>query len=111
MFAGNRIRAQRKAAGLTQAELAEAVGLSQGQVSNLENGDRTISLEWLRRIARALGCAVADLLDDADNPDRLAGDERAIIEQLRAADPELRELAADTVAAMITARARRQNAA
>ena len=111
MFPGNRIRELRKRAGLTQIELAERIGLSQGQLSNLENGDRSLSLEWLRRIARALNCAVADLLDDKDNPDRLAGQERDLIEQLRDADPELRTFAADTLAALIAAHRKRSAAA
>lgn len=111
MFPGNRIRALRKRAGLSQVDLAEQVGLSQGQLSNLENGDRILSLEWMRRIAKALGCSVADLLDDDDNPERLAGDERTLIEQLRSADLATRRFAADALAAMLTAARKRDDRA
>lgn len=45
----------RKAAGLTQTELAEAVGTTQSVISQLEHADyEGHSLSMLRRIAKAL---------------------------------------------------------
>lgn len=84
MFPGNRIRQLRIAADLNQGELGSRVGLSQGQISNIENGERTLSLDWMRRIARALGVSVADLLDDKDNPQRLSDEEKRLVENFRA---------------------------
>ena len=64
---GTRIRARRKALGLTLTEVAERAGLSNQYVSNLENGHRSPSLAALRSIATALGQTVTDLLGhDAD---------------------------------------------
>lgn len=64
---GTRIRARRKALGLTLTEVAERAGLSNQYVSNLENGHRSPSLAALRSIATALGQSVTDLLgQDAD---------------------------------------------
>jgi DNA-binding XRE family transcriptional regulator len=44
----------RKQLGLTQAQLAEAAGLSQARISQIENGDST-SLESLRAYVAGLG--------------------------------------------------------
>jgi transcriptional regulator with XRE-family HTH domain len=109
MFPNNRIRHLRRAAGLNQVELAERVGLSQGQISNIENGDRNLSLEWMRRIARALNVSPADLLDDTDNPHRLAADEQQAVDLLRVADADTRWLAVETLDAMVAAAQRKKN--
>lgn len=87
----NRIRELRKRAKMSQEDLGDLVGLSPGQVSHLENGVRNLTLEWMKRLAKALGVAVAELLADEDNPDRLADDERQIVNALRHADPQARK--------------------
>jgi len=49
----------RKAAGLTQTELAKAVGTTQSVISDLEDAEYTgHSLTMLRRIAKAIKCEV-----------------------------------------------------
>lgn len=108
MNPGNRIRDVRRAAGLSQGELGRRVGLSQGQISNIENGDRNLSLEWMRRIARELNCNVADLLDDKDNPDRLTGEEQQLVGALRMAEPEVRWMAVETLEALVAAAQKRK---
>lgn len=86
----NRIRELRQRAGLSQTELGNRVGLTQGQVGHLENGHRNLTLEWMKRIARELGVPVADLLTDEDNPDRLADPERDVVEAMRRSDEAAR---------------------
>jgi len=108
MFPGNSIRDVRKKAALSQRELGKAVGLSQGQISNIENGDRTVSLDWMRRIAGALQVSVADLLDDRDNPHRLAPLEAALIDKLRAAEPDARWMAETSMDAILCGIERRK---
>jgi transcriptional regulator with XRE-family HTH domain len=50
-----RLRKERKAAGLTQADLARMADVTQGYISKLERGDRvTPRFDILDRIARAL---------------------------------------------------------
>ena len=44
----------RKKAGLTQAELSEKTGISQSDISRLENGSRNPTIALLNRIANAL---------------------------------------------------------
>lgn len=82
----NRIRELRQRFGLSQAELGRKVGLTQGQVGHLENGHRNLTLEWMKRIAGALGVAVSELLIDEDNPDRLAPAERDVVQAMRLVD-------------------------
>jgi transcriptional regulator with XRE-family HTH domain len=59
--AGKRLREARERAGLSQAALAAVCGCSGAYISRLEVGDRTPSLQLLRRIGRRLGVS-ADYL-------------------------------------------------
>ena len=52
----------RMAAGMTQAQLAEAIGVKPQQVGSWERGLRNPKLDALNRIAVALGCELTDLL-------------------------------------------------
>jgi transcriptional regulator with XRE-family HTH domain len=56
---GKIIRKQRKAAGITQAMLAEAIGLESETVSRMENGIRLPSIEKLVEIANLFQVPVA----------------------------------------------------
>lgn len=56
------ITASRLAAGMTQAQLAAAVGCTQKDVSRWERGVYSPKTETLSKIAQALGCAMEDLL-------------------------------------------------
>lgn len=57
------VKRQRKALGMTQAELALKVGVTKQYITMLERGKhRTPSLPTLRKLARALGVPVTDLL-------------------------------------------------
>ena len=52
----------RKAAGLTQEELAERCGLSQQYLSRLESGKRNPTIVTLYELATALGVSQVDLV-------------------------------------------------
>lgn len=52
---GQRIKAARKRAGLTQQQLADAVGVGRVAIGHLETGERQPSLDLANRIAAALG--------------------------------------------------------
>ncbi|MFI5228495.1 MAG: helix-turn-helix transcriptional regulator [Gemmatimonadales bacterium] len=57
------LREARKAAGLTQVQLAKKVGVRQATISDLETGETTtINLELLDKICRKLGIEPAGLL-------------------------------------------------
>jgi transcriptional regulator with XRE-family HTH domain len=61
---GDAIRKNRNGASLTQETLAEKAGLSVVFVSLLENGHRTVSVDSLLNIARALKVELKDLVRD-----------------------------------------------
>jgi transcriptional regulator with XRE-family HTH domain len=54
----------RKKAGLTQAQLAEAIGTSQAAVAHYEMGIKAPELAKLPAISKALGVSVADLFKE-----------------------------------------------
>ena len=67
----NRIRAMRKRRGLTLQELAERIRpqpTTPQTIGRLETGARTVSLDWLLKLAEALDCHIADLLDMPERP-------------------------------------------
>ncbi len=45
----------RKNSGMTQKELAEKTGITQGDISRLENGSANPSLKTLQRLAEGMG--------------------------------------------------------
>lgn len=64
---GRYVAARREALGISQEELADEIGVSQGFVSNLERGKRTNiptidELDALDALSRALHCTPDDLL-------------------------------------------------
>jgi transcriptional regulator with XRE-family HTH domain len=60
-FLGLAIRQERQRQALTIAEIAERTGLSRGMLSKIENGQASMSLDSLSRIANALGVSLASL--------------------------------------------------
>lgn len=67
---GQRIARQRRAAGLTQAQLAEKVDVQPETISRVETGHRTASLELIAHLSEALELELHELfrLHDRDNP-------------------------------------------
>ena len=101
----NRLYALRKAAKLTQAQLAARTGVSQSAISQIENDVLSMDVNWMRAFARELGCAPVDLLDGADNPYKLEPDERALIDDYRNADEIQRGLTRRVAAPVVEYRA------
>ena len=60
---GQNIRAARKAAGLTQEQIAEQLRMSQLHFGRLERGERPASLEQIALIAQTLRVTLASLLN------------------------------------------------
>lgn len=59
---GNAIMRARKAAKLTQVELAARIGLSRPSIANIESGRQAVLAHVLAAIAGALGVETAALL-------------------------------------------------
>ena len=62
---GRRIKAARKKAAMTQARLAEEIGMSEVHVSNMESGTGNPSLATLVDIANVLSVSTDELLCDS----------------------------------------------
>ncbi len=63
-----RIRQERKRAGLTMEQLAEAAGIGASFLAYIETEGRKPSLATIEKIAAALGIPVANLFKDAPAP-------------------------------------------
>ena len=69
-YARHFIRAWRKHRGLTQAQLADRIGIDRSYLSNIETGRRRYDQPFLEAAADALRCAPADLImRDPTDPD------------------------------------------
>lgn len=79
---GSRLKAWREKRGLTQGQLAEAIGTTHSQISYLETGERKLSPKWLHKIAPVLKVSPGWLLDYY--PDDLGND----IQEIWGAIPE-----------------------
>lgn len=62
---GRRVRSARKAAGMTQCELAERLAISTSFLGHIERGSRKASLETMIRIANELNASLDELLADS----------------------------------------------
>jgi transcriptional regulator with XRE-family HTH domain/Zn-dependent peptidase ImmA (M78 family) len=60
---GDRIRAARVAAGLSQADLAESLGLDRTMIAKIESGTRRVDALELARLASVLDVPMAHFLD------------------------------------------------
>ena len=67
-YLGALIREQRRARQMTQAELAEAVGVGQPSVSNWENGTDFPQMETLMRIGKILAIDWAAVVNPSVMP-------------------------------------------
>lgn len=65
---GLRVKAARKAVGMTQDVLSQHIGLMRPSVTNIENGNQRIQLHTLYAIAKVLDCPVSTLLSDDFQP-------------------------------------------
>lgn len=59
-----KLRFQRRKKGLTQAELAKAVGVTTNYISLIEKGKKTPSVKTIQKIALALDVPASSLLEN-----------------------------------------------
>jgi transcriptional regulator with XRE-family HTH domain len=69
---GQRIRIQRLAAGLSQSELAERIGVTFQQVQKYEKGTNRVGAGRLTKIARVLNVPVGSFFDGREEIDQVA---------------------------------------
>lgn len=70
---GARVRELRQAAGITAVVLAGRAGLSQGQLSKIENGKATLSVKTLARLCHIFDRPVGYLFQSYDEMPRVLG--------------------------------------
>lgn len=75
---GKRIREERLRLNLTQAQLAEAIDISDTYMGAIERGERSLTLDTLVRLVNRLGVTVDYLLHDS-----VTDSDSNIIEQFR----------------------------
>lgn len=64
MTTAEKIRQARKAAGLTQKQLAKKLGITVGAISQCETGQRNPKITTLYKIARALNVSLPEVMGD-----------------------------------------------
>lgn len=62
---GERIREERRRLNLTQAQLAEAIDISDTYMGAIERGERSLTLDTLVRLVNRLGVTIDYLLSDS----------------------------------------------
>lgn len=79
---GERIREERLKRNLTQAQLAEAVDISDTYMGAIERGERSLTLDTLVRLVNRLGVTVDYLLIDSvtNNDENVVNQFRQIID-------------------------------
>ena len=66
MTVGDKIKAARKEAGMTQAELAKLLGIAGPTLAQWETNVRNPKLRTLAQLAAGLNCSIFYLMDDED---------------------------------------------
>ena len=64
---GRRVKYLRMDRGITQTKMAELLGLSQTNLSNMESGRTAITTQNLFKMQGILNCKMADFFVDFDN--------------------------------------------
>ena len=75
---GKRIREERRRLNLTQAQLAEAIDISDTYMGAIERGERSLTLDTLVRLVNRLGVTVDYMLADS-----VTDNDSNIIEQFK----------------------------
>lgn len=108
---GGRIAKRRKALGLTQANLAERIGVDPESVSRFERGKHLPSLPTLANIAAQLGTPVAALMPGETGTEDLPGAVRPLLDALAGLGEEDRLFAIRSAEALCGHLARRADRA
>lgn len=101
-MAKNYIRDIRRDRGMTQADLAEKIGVEPATVQRHENGKRSLTDDMIRKYASALECQVIHILEGITLP---ADDkERELLENFRRMEDKEQDLYLHTGKAFISGR-------
>lgn len=82
-MAENRIKELRKLRKMTQVELAQKIGVTQGAIQKLENGVMDLTTKWMSSISVALDVKPYELLPQEWQPEEISPEEREILRMIR----------------------------
>lgn len=80
----NRLKEFRRASGLTQEQLANMIGVSQGAVQKLENGVVDLDLKWMDLLSKALNVKPYELLPEEWQPPKLSEQDTKLLQAFKA---------------------------
>lgn len=89
----------RRARGMTQRQIAEAVGVEPDHISKLENGDRKLSPEWIDRLSKVLNCSKGELLGE----EGISEEEREILDMYKQLSVDQKNVIKSTLSAFLSA--------
>ena len=69
----NRVKMLRMRKGVSQTRMAEEIGVSQTNLSNMESGRTAITIQNLFKIKKVLNCRMADFFVDFDKEESVTG--------------------------------------
>lgn len=78
---GNQIKRQRTASGISQVDLARALGVSKQSVSNWENNNIMPSIDMLKKICQYFSCSADYLLELSENEQAILDTSNLSMEQ------------------------------
>ena len=87
---GARIRDARIRKGLTQADLAAAIGVSRAHLTNVEGGNGGLALDKLSILAREIGATVAWLICEVQDSSSPSDTKRELLALVDAMNEEQR---------------------
>ena len=88
---GKRIRALREAKKISIYRLSQDSGISQGHISDLENGINQPTIETLKRLLAPLGCSLSEFFNEGE-VSVLSEREKALVASFRTMPDEKAEL-------------------
>ncbi|QHL87988.1 helix-turn-helix domain-containing protein [Nibribacter ruber] len=93
-----KIKAARKARGLTQEAVAEELGMTKGNLSRMEKGDVAFSPERIETLARLFGMTVEELATFETLEEKVNREDRhsALSEQLRNREAQIGRMQRET---------------
>lgn len=75
MNIGESIRRRREEKGITQAQLAQSVYITQSMLCQIERGTKSLSVPLGMEIASVLGCRIEDFTGNGDETERIKKNE------------------------------------
>ncbi|HET9299702.1 MAG TPA: helix-turn-helix transcriptional regulator [Candidatus Polarisedimenticolaceae bacterium] len=95
IFVGSKIRQLRKERSLTQAELAQRIGVQQSDLCRMENGEYKVSLDTLFKILGVFGIDIGEFFREDPASAGPADREREVLRLFGRLDPGTQEEALD----------------